>query len=250
MNPENTSAESTFDAFNRDVAENSGYIYTTNAQLSSRMANRRLSDATLALARWKGKKVVDIGCGDGTYSLELLQRGKIGQLWGADPADQAIEIAQQKAGKQTAIFGAYDAYALPYEDDQFDIAHLRGVLHHVERPQDVLREAFRVAPTVVVIEPNGYNPGLKILEKCSSYHVEHDEKSYAPAAIDRWIHELGGRVEMRRWVGLVPFFCPDAIACSLKYFEPLVELTPGLNQVGCAVYTFRATRPATLKLKS
>lgn len=242
MKPKNSSHASTFDAFDRDVAHNSGYLYTTNARLSSRMANRRLSDVTLALADWKGKKVVDIGCGDGAYSLELLQRGKIGELWGVDPAAEAIVIAQKRAGNLAATFAAHDAYHLPFADNQFDIAHLRGVLHHVDRPLEVLREAFRVAPTVIVIEPNGYNPGLKILEKLSPYHREHQEKSYAPSALDRWVVALGAQVERRRWIGLVPFFCPDLLVYPLKWSEPLLEKTPLLCRLGCAVYAFKATR--------
>ena len=33
-----------------------------------------------------------------------------------------------------------------------------------------------------LIEPNGYNPTLKLIERFSRYHREHGEKSYAPGA--------------------------------------------------------------------
>jgi SAM-dependent methyltransferase len=128
------------------------------------------------------------------------------------------------------------AYELPYDANSFDIAYLRGVLHHMDQPQLAIREAVRVASTVVVIEPNGYNPVLKVLERYSPYHVEHHEKSYPPLQLDRWATAAGGTVTVRKWAGLVPMFCPDWMARPLKVIEPLVEVAPLLNLISCAVY--------------
>jgi hypothetical protein len=36
-----------------------------------------------------------------------------------------------------------------------------------------------IADEIIVAEPNGYNPVLKIMEKVSPYHIQHEEKSYA-----------------------------------------------------------------------
>lgn len=236
--------KTSFDPFNRDVERNAGYLYTTNASLSSHLANRRLTDATLATVDFRAKRVIDIGCGDGTYTVELFDRGQPRSIHGTDPAQAAIDSAREKIGARQIEFDVCSAYELPWEVGSFDIAHLRGVLHHLERPQDALREALRVAPTVVVIEPNGLNIGLKLLERVSSYHRAHQEKSYRPVRIDNWIRDQGGRVTSRQWVGLVPFFCPDWIARSLKRLEPLVEAMPVGRRVGCGVYVLVATRGA------
>lgn len=229
-------------AFNRDVASNAGYLYTTNAQLSSQMANRRLTDITLSVVELQGKTVLDMGCGDGTYTIELYDRAQPAQMHGVDLADEAIKIATERANGRNLTFAIGSAYALPYADHRFDVVYLRGVLHHMDKPEEALREALRVASAVVVIEPNGYNPVLKLLERFSRYHVEHQEKSYAPVLLDQWIQQLGGRVQTRRWVGLVPMFCPDWMVRFLKRVEPIVERLPILSHVGCAVYVFVATR--------
>lgn len=239
MNPK---LKSNIDAFNRDITINSGYIYTTQARLSSQMANRRLTDATLEISELRGKRVLDIGCGDGTYTLELCDRGQPASIHGVDLAQEAIKIAQEKIGDRNITFAVSSAYQLPLADNSFDIAYLRGVLHHMDKPFDALREALRVAPTIVVIEPNGYNPILKLLERFSPYHVQHEEKSYTSIKIDKWVTELGGKVSKRQWVGLVPMFCPDWFARSLKMIEPIVEKLPLLNNLGCAVYVFVAIR--------
>ena len=244
------SHKSEFDAFNRDVAIRGGYSYTTNASLSSRLANQRLTDVALEIVNFRGQMVIDIGCGDGTYTLELYDRGQPAGMHGVEPAQKAIEIARQRIAGRQIHFGVHSAYELPHAANSFDVAHLRGVLHHLDRPVDALREAFRVARTLVVIEPNGYNPMLKILERFSRYHIEHNEKSYAPLTLDRWISRLGGAVRVRRWVGLVPFFCPDWMARSLKAIEPVVEQLPLINAIGCAQYVFVATRADGIRIST
>lgn len=234
--------ESGVGAFDRDATHNRGYLYTTNAKLSSELANRRLTSAALAAADFAGKRVLDVGCGDGTYTMDLLREGSPASIYGFDPAREAIALAAQKGAGKPVTFAAHDAYSVPLPDDSFDIAHLRGVLHHLERPIDALREALRLAPILIVLEPNGYNPILKCIEKLSRYHREHGEKSYSPASLDRWVEGLGAAVRRRRWVGLVPFFCPDAVARGLKLLEPALERMPLLRSAGCAVYVQVAQR--------
>jgi SAM-dependent methyltransferase len=131
---------------------------------------------------------------------------------------------------------------VPYKENSFDVALFRGVLHHLDRPRLAISEAFRVAKTIIALEPNGYNPGLKLLEKCSKYHIRHGEKSYLPFQLDKWLNEFGGTIIGRRWVGLVPCFCPDWLAKLLKVTEPAVERTPGINLLACAVYIVAAAR--------
>ncbi len=230
--------------FEADVAERGGYVYTTGAQLSSRLANRRLTDAALSVARVRDRSVIDIGCGDGTYTIELVDRGGARIVEGVDPAAEAVRVARERAGERPVTFSEASAYDLPHPDDAFDVAQLRGVLHHVERPRDALAEALRVAPRVVAIEPNGYNLGLKLLERMSRYHREHEERSYMPRTLDRWVRELGAELAARTFAGFVPMFSPDRLARGMKRVEPAVEGLPGVRGAACAVYVFVASRPS------
>ncbi|MGD9781259.1 MAG: class I SAM-dependent methyltransferase [Kiritimatiellia bacterium] len=238
----NNRGNSTVAPFDRDAVANAGYLYTTGARLSSQMANRRLTDAALEAVDFRGQRVLDIGCGDGTYTIELFDRGQPASICGVDPAHKAIAVARQKSAGRNIAFAVENACKLPYEADRFDVVHLRGVLHHMDQPEVALREALRVAPAVVIIEPNGYNPILKLLERLSSYHREHEEKSYGSRKLTRWIGEGGGEVYLRKWVGLVPFFCPDLMARMLKMVEPVWERIPLVRVFGCAVCVMVATR--------
>ncbi len=234
--------DSTVAPFDRDAVSNAGYLYTTGARVSSQMANQRLTDAAMEAVSFRGKRVLDLGCGDGTYTMDLFDRGQPAYICGVDPAQKAIEVARQKAAGRTIEFAVESAYQLPFEKDHFDIAHLRGVLHHMDRPEVAVREALRVASTVVIIEPNGYNPVLKLLERLSSYHREHEEKSYPSHKLKLWIEEAGGEVRSQQWAGLVPFFCPDPMARLLKVVEPLCERLPLFRLLSCAVCVLVAVR--------
>jgi ubiquinone/menaquinone biosynthesis C-methylase UbiE len=232
------------EAFNRDAVANAGYLYTNHARLSSVLANERLTRAVLDSADFRGKTVLDVGCGDGTYTLELFASAQPSRIHAVDRAEQAIELGRRRAGDRPITFEACSAESLPFPDGSFDIALLRGVLHHLDRPTDALREAMRVARLLVVTEPNGYNPVLKVLERVSPYHVEHEERSFFPATLATWIRRLGGSVRSLRYVGLVPFFCPDPMARALKAVEPALERAPVLRNLCCGTYVLVVAPPA------
>ena len=230
------------DPFNRDVLAGGGYRYTTDAPLSSRLANARITLASLRAASWTGASAIDIGCGDGTYTAEILGRGRPASVHGIDPAPAAIEAARERQSDPRLSFSVGSAYELPWGDAQFDVGYLRGVLHHVDQPAQALREAVRVAGRVVVVEPNGCNPGLKLLERVSRYHREHGERSHPASRLDRWATEAGGRVVWRAFVGFVPMFSPDPYARVAKTVEPLLEQLAGVRRIACAQYVFTVDR--------
>jgi SAM-dependent methyltransferase len=235
--------DSKVNQFQSDLENNEGYLYTTNAPLSSRLANRRCTDAVLSMADFRHKRVIDIGCGDGTYTVEFVDLARSASVCGIDVVKQAVVVARKNAGGHGQMtFAVASASELPYHDNSFDIAVLRGVLHHMPKPREALGEALRVAPAVVVVEPNGYNPGLKLFERFHPYHIAHHEMSYPPRTLDRWIDQLGGTVDRRLWAGLVPFVFPDRGAMILKKIEPTLEMVPLARRLGCAVYVFAARR--------
>jgi ubiquinone/menaquinone biosynthesis C-methylase UbiE len=131
---------------------------------------------------------------------------------------------------------------MPFANDCFDVVLLQSVLHHDDDPPHMIREAFRIAPTVIVHEPNGNNFGLKMIEKTSRYHIEHSEKSYTTRRMRGWIEAAGGRVVYRKMAGFVPMFRPDWMARAMKFLEPAIESMPGCRSLACSVYAMVGTR--------
>jgi len=229
--------------FDQDASSNDGYVYTTETRLSSRLATQKLEDLILEAVEMESKRVVDIGCGDGHFTRRFFDRGRPASIAGLDPAPSAIGVAESKIGERVGMsFIVGDGHALPWPDDNFDLAIIQGVLHHDDEPQRTISEAFRVAREVVILEPNGNNIGLKVIEKASRYHREHFERSYSPVRLLRWIKRGGGSVTRVKFGGFVPMFCPDWFARTSKRLEPLVEKTPLGNTLACAVIVVSAQR--------
>ncbi len=225
--------------FNADIDANNGYIYSSSTKLSCVMANNRISEAVISLAEPNGKRVLDIGCGDGVYTMELLRAGAR-EVVGVDAAAKAILCARHKAeGLENIHFYTADIYNLQPPSRPYDIAVVRGILHHLYEAEKAIAMISRMAAEIVVLEPNGYNPVLKVLEKVSPYHREHEEKSYPPSRLNRWFTRCGGTVVASYYIGLVPMFCPDYAARLLKKTEPLIEALPGVRNICCGQYLLK-----------
>ena len=229
--------------FNRDVSEDGSYAYTTN-KLSATLANKRITDAFEELYPMTGKKILDLGCGDGTYSLELAKLGAVSVL-GIDPSEAAVESAKQKAASSnladTVKFCTGNIYELNI-NEHFDCIVLRGVLHHLPDAAKALQAVAPLADNILIMEPNGTNPVLKILEKTSKYHIEHEEQSFLLSTIYDWLRKAGFPQLKCNRINLVPMFCPDWMAKICKTVEPLVEALPLVRNIACGQYIILASK--------
>jgi SAM-dependent methyltransferase len=100
-----------------------------------------------------GASVVDVGCGNGVFTLYLKNRAK--SVVGLDFS------AHMLAENPCRSLIQADVASLPLEACSFDVAFEANVLHHVDHPRQVVAEMARVARRwVVLVEPNRYNPAM------------------------------------------------------------------------------------------
>lgn len=233
------------DVFDEDASANAGYLYTQTDRLSCKLATERTTDIILETGEFEGRSVLDLACGDAFYSIQFWDRSIPRRLIGADGALNAVKVAAENSCARPIPFLVSDAHCLPFADDSFDLVLVQSVLHHDENPFHMIREAFRIAPRILIHEPNGNNIGLKVIEKTSRYHIEHGEKSYTPRRMKRWIKDAGGSIVYEKTAGFVPMFCPDWFAKATKFVEPVIEGTPWFRWMACAVYVMVAVRNPT-----
>lgn len=236
--PENPNVQ----VFNQDVLAQGGYGYTTNMTTSARFATQRTIDIILETGLFAGRRVLDMGCGDGYYTLRFWDLGQPAAAAAVDAAALAVAAADRRKGGRPITFVVADAHSLPWMDDSFDLVLIQSILHHDDAPEDMLREALRLAPLVLIHEPNGNNPGLKIIEKLSPYHRAHHERSYRAGQFEGWIRRQNAAIIHRKYAGLVPMFCPDWLARAAKWVEPLIEALPLLREIACSVVVIVARR--------
>lgn len=113
---------------------------------SHRWRTAENSAAYLLPSLQPGQTMLDVGCGPGNLTVDLARRVAPGQVVGVDASEAVIELARQEnADEQHVRFEVADAYALPFEDDSFDVVHAHQVLQHLADPVAALTEMRRVA---------------------------------------------------------------------------------------------------------
>jgi len=107
-------------------------------------------------------RLLEIGCGEGG-NLELMNSLPAGAV-GVDFSRAKVSWANRHLAG--ARFVCADAGRLPFPDETFDVILCRDVLHHVPDKSEVVNEMVRVCRTpgrMVIIEPNGRSPIMKLL---------------------------------------------------------------------------------------
>jgi SAM-dependent methyltransferase len=101
-----------------------------------------------------GARVLDVGCGPGTITIDIARRTAPGDVVGIDVAPEVIAVARAaatEAGVGNVRFDVGDLYALDARDASFDVVHAHQVLQHLADPVAALGELRRVcAPDGVV----------------------------------------------------------------------------------------------------
>ncbi len=100
-----------------------------------------------------GKRVLDVGCGPGTITVDMAVRVSPGEVIGIDAVADVLEKAQANipAGVSNVSFAKGSVYDLDFPDDSFDIVHAHQVLQHLSDPVEALVEMRRVCkPTGLV----------------------------------------------------------------------------------------------------
>jgi len=103
-----------------------------------------------------GKKLLDVGCGTGTFLKALEESGV--DLWGIDISKNASEFAKKRVRKPEQIICA-DANTLPFNDDEFDYLTAWGVIEHFPSIPQILKEVKRVVKKggkIAIATPNIY----------------------------------------------------------------------------------------------
>ncbi len=95
-----------------------------------------------------GTRLLDVGCGPGTLTMDLAERiGPDGHVTALEPTEAALDLARAEArrrGTANVGFVVGDVQALDLADDRFDVVHTHQVLQHVDDPVRALREMARV----------------------------------------------------------------------------------------------------------
>ena len=115
---------------------------------------------------WSGEgKILDVGCGSGTFLDTMKQLGW--QTHGCDPSPEACAVAARK-GHSVRQGGATE---LDYPPESFDVVYVNQVLEHTFSPRVTLRsvhEVLRPGGALVLAVPNYGSLQMRMLGRYSS----------------------------------------------------------------------------------
>ena len=137
-----------------------------------------------------GQRVLDLGCGRGERSVDLLRRGAvvdgidISEVY-TDQAEAAARAAGFDEGQYTFVAG--DAHALPYDDATFDLVVGDGILHHLDLDVALgeLHRVLKPGGRALFREPLLDNPLLKVFRLLTPKARTDDELPLSAGDLDR-----------------------------------------------------------------
>ncbi len=120
----------------------------------------RLTTLLIEALELKGpERVLDLATGTGRFAQPVCGKVKEGKVVGVDEALPMLELARDKAQKESLpgyLQTAGVAQALPFRDSTFDCGFVAFSLHHFGRPSLMMEEAHRTlrpGGKFVVIDP-------------------------------------------------------------------------------------------------
>jgi ubiquinone/menaquinone biosynthesis C-methylase UbiE len=142
----------------KEIAFFDGHAAADDYDVFTPQASARIVDAFVELTELKpGARVIDLGCGSGTFTALLTRAGY--DCVGLDISAKLLEVGRRKHPRIAFVAG--DIEHLPFPAESFDGALLSGVLHHFPDPLPCAAETFRVLRPhgrFLAFDPNRMNP--------------------------------------------------------------------------------------------
>ncbi|TFD55155.1 methyltransferase domain-containing protein [Cryobacterium frigoriphilum] len=94
-----------------------------------------------------GQRVLDVGCGPGTITVDLARRVAPGEVIGIDASADIVRQAEGLAfdeGVHNVRFRVGDVYAIDLPDASVDVVHAHQFMQHLSDPVSAMREIRRV----------------------------------------------------------------------------------------------------------
>jgi len=194
-----------------------------------------------------GARVLDLGCGGGTY-VRLL--GGLGhRVMGLDySVPSLVRAVAADPGRKGRHYLAGEAYALPFPAASFDLVVSIGVLQALGEPYRALAEMARVARpgAALVVEALNGRSGPALLHRAIDRVMGRPRRvrSYAPAHVRAWLAAAGLEVGAEAGLCLPPRRFPAlARLLDARLADPVLNGVPGLTHLTAHSFLFVARKP-------
>ena len=144
-----------------------------------------------------GDRLLDVGCGPGTITIDLASRVAPGPVIGIDMSEEVVAEAARAAADAGCVnvsFARGDAYVIDAGDSSFDVVHAHQVLQHLGDPIAALTEMRRVLRPggLLAVRDSDYGafvwaPDDHRLDRWMQLYHRLTERNGAQADAGRWL---------------------------------------------------------------
>jgi len=175
----------------------------------------------------KGKKILDVGCGDGSDAKIFINEYRL--------RTSGIDIYEDKKIHSLRGFHFKKAgiYKIPFKSETFDYVFLHDILHHIDEKQQLysnhikgLRELKRVCKKngyIIIVEGNRFNPlfypHMVLLKKHN-----HFKQSYFRRLISKVFPTV-------HFISFEAHLYPPTFLVFFKFYESIMEKVPFLRSM-------------------
>lgn len=106
-------------------------------------------------AKLGGERLLDIGCGDGSFTILLKEALKAKEVVGIEIAPEAIAALEKRSIKAYQL--DIDEQPFPFGNDYFDVVYCGEIIEHLFNPDHLLQEVHRVLKpdgSCIITTPN------------------------------------------------------------------------------------------------
>ena len=182
-----------------------------------------------------GQKWIDVGCGTGAFTEQIIQDCRPQEVHGVDPSGAQIEFAKSRASRKEAHFRVGDAMNLPFETNEFDASTMALVIFFVPDPVKGVDEMKRVVRSGGLVAAYAWDmfsggfPLEPIQAELRSMNIEHPLPPSAEASRmgnmqNLWINAGLRSVETRK-------ITVERIFDNFDHFWDLAFFSPALKPV-------------------
>jgi SAM-dependent methyltransferase len=199
---------------------------------------RRVDMLRSALA--PGAEVLELGCGTGYFTRELIDSGA--EITAIDISPDLLDVARKEIKAPNVVFTLDNAYRMSFPDHRFDNVIGSSVLHHLDI-RKALSEIYRVLKpggALAFTEPNMMNPQIALQKNIPSIKRRMgdspDETAFFSWQIKRLLRQAGFTS-----IRVVPFdflhpAVPPALIRTVSGLGNLAEKIPLIRGIAGSLY--------------
>ena len=126
----------------------------------------------------QGMNLLDVGCGPASVTADLAELVAPGRVVGLDASPAVLDVARallaERGLRDRVELMAGDVFAMPFDDDTFDVIHAHQLLQHLDDPVAALAEMRRV------VRPGGIVAARDAVYSADTWFPQ-------PAGMDSWL---------------------------------------------------------------